>query len=87
MPTSPFFHHAGNGGQQDQRQYHHQIFDNQPADGDLPALAIKELPLLKRAKQDDGTGGRQTEPKTMPVINDHPSTAESAIPSSVATAI
>lgn len=26
-------------------------------------------------------------PKTMPVINDHPSTAESAIPNSVATAI
>ncbi len=51
-----------------------------------PRWLFAELPLLKRAQQDDGTGGRQTEPKTMPVINDHPSTAESAIPS-VATAI
>ncbi|MNR11411.1 hypothetical protein D3C85_1277080 [compost metagenome] len=35
-----FFHHPGDGRQQDQRQDHHQIFNNQPADGDLPTLAV-----------------------------------------------
>ena len=52
-----FFHHAGDGGQQHQRQDHHQIFHNQPAYRDLPALAVYQLSLLKRAQQHHGTGG------------------------------
>ena len=38
-----FFHHSGDGRQQDQRQDHHQIFNDQPADGDLPPLTINKL--------------------------------------------
>ncbi|MNU81360.1 hypothetical protein D3C71_710180 [compost metagenome] len=34
------FNHTGDGRQQNQRQDHHQIFNNQPADGDLPTLAV-----------------------------------------------
>ena len=52
-----FFHHPGNGRQQYQRQHHHQIFNNQPAYRDLPALAVYQLSLFKRAQQHHGTGG------------------------------
>ena len=43
--------------EQDQRQHHYQIFNNQPADCDLSALAVYQLPLFKRAQQHHGTGG------------------------------
>ncbi len=52
-----FFHHSGDSGQQNQRQHHHQVFYNQPANRDLPALAVYQLPLFKRAQQHHGTGG------------------------------
>lgn len=41
-----FLRHTGNRRQQDQRQDHHQVFHNQPADGDLPALAVNQLSFL-----------------------------------------
>ena len=52
-----FFHHPGDGWQQHQRQDHHQVFNNQPAYRDLPALAVYQLSLFKRAQQHHGTGG------------------------------
>ncbi len=56
--VSPF-HHAGNGGQQDQRQHHHQIAEQSASRWRFVALAIRSCRSSKRA-QDDGTGGRQT---------------------------
>lgn len=59
-----FLRHTGNRRQQDQRQDHHRVFHNQPADGDLPALAVNQLSFLQRAAalrywQWRGTGQRR----------------------------
>lgn len=53
--------HVAEGRQQYQRQHHRQIFDDQPADGDLPALAVDQLPLLQRAQQHHGAGGGEAQ--------------------------
>ncbi|MNE44157.1 hypothetical protein D3C80_1383710 [compost metagenome] len=53
--------HIGKCWQQHQGQHHGQIFDNQPADGDLPALAVDQLPFFQGAQQYHGTGGGQTQ--------------------------
>ena len=79
------FHHPGDGGQQNQRQHHYQIFNNQPAYRDLPALAVYQLPLFKRAQHTTVLAVERHSPNTIPVMIDQPSTAESAMPSSVAT--
>lgn len=39
------------------------VFHNQPADGDLPALAVNQLSFLQRAQQHYGTGGGEAQAK------------------------
>ena len=58
-----FLRHTGHCRQQDQRQDHHQVFHNQPADGDLPALTVNQLSFLQGAQQHHGTGGGETQAK------------------------
>ncbi len=74
------FHHAGNGGQQETS-----VSTTSP---DLRQSAsrwrfvraiIKELPLLKRAQQDDGTGGRQDRAQNDAALMTIPARRESAI--------
>jgi len=59
---------AGHGRQQDEGEHHRQILDNQPADGDAPALGLDQPAFLKRAEEHDRTGDRkrQTEDETRP---------------------
>ncbi|MNH10224.1 hypothetical protein D3C79_696960 [compost metagenome] len=54
---------VGEYGEQHQRQHHHQILDDKPADGDTPLLGIDLTPVLQRPQQHYGTGGgeRQAE--------------------------
>jgi hypothetical protein len=40
---------------QDEREHHGQIFDDQPADGDASASRLHQAAFLERAEQDDGT--------------------------------
>ena len=47
--------------QQHQRQHHDEVFDDQPADGDAPALGVEDAALLQRAQQHHGAGDRQRE--------------------------
>ena len=44
---------AGDDRQQDQRQHHGDVLDDQPADGDAPALGLDQSPLLQRPQQHD----------------------------------
>ena len=44
---------------QDEREHHGQVFDDQPADGDAAASRLHQAALLQRAEQDDGTCHRQ----------------------------
>ena len=44
---------------QDEREHHGQVFDDQPADGDAAASRLHQAALLQRAEQNDGTGHRQ----------------------------
>ena len=47
------------GRNQDEREHHGQVFDDQPADGDAAASRLHQAALLKGAEQDDGTRHRQ----------------------------
>ena len=47
--------------QQHQRQHHDEVFDDQPADGDAPALGVDDAALLQRAQQHHGARHRQRE--------------------------
>ncbi len=51
----------GQRRQQHQRQDHHEVLDDQPADGDAAALGLDQPPLLQRAQQHDRAGHRQRE--------------------------
>ena len=55
---STAFENTGQGRQQYQRQHHGEVFDNQPADGDAPAVGFDQAALLQRADQHDGAGDR-----------------------------
>ncbi|MNT27402.1 hypothetical protein D3C72_1630300 [compost metagenome] len=54
---------VGEYGKQHQRQYHHQIFDDEPADGDAALVGIDLAAVLQRPQQHHSTGGgeRQSE--------------------------
>ena len=43
---------------QDEREHHGQVFDDQPADGDAAASGVHQAALLQSAEQDDGTRHR-----------------------------
>ena len=55
--------HAGQRRQEDQRQDHGQVLDDQPADGDPARRAVEHGPRLERAQQDHraGDGEREAE--------------------------
>ncbi|MNG85614.1 hypothetical protein D3C79_443770 [compost metagenome] len=56
-------HHVAEGRQQHQCQHHRQVFHDQPADGDLPALTVDQLTFFQSTQQHHGTGGGQTQPE------------------------
>src|SRR5690349_8325377 len=47
--------------QQDQRQDHHEVLDDQPADGDAAALRVDDAAFLQGTQEHDGAGDRQGE--------------------------
>ena len=55
--------HAGEGRQEHERQHHHHVFDDEPADGDAAAPGLDQPPLLQRTEQNHGArhGQRQAE--------------------------
>ena len=53
------FEHAGEHRQQHQHQHHAEVLDDEPADGDAPALGVKQPPLLEEAQQHHGAGDGQ----------------------------
>jgi hypothetical protein len=50
-----------NRRQQHQRQDHDDVLDDQPTDGDAPALRLDQPALLQRAQQHHGAGDREGE--------------------------
>ena len=52
---------VGDDGQHHQRQHHHQILDDEPADGDAPLQGLQILAALQRPQQHHGTGGGESE--------------------------
>ena len=56
-------HVRGKGRDQDQRQHHGEIFHHQPADGDVAAVAIDQMPVLHRLEQHHGGGDSEREAK------------------------
>ena len=56
----------GDDRQQDQRQHHGEVLDDQPADGDPPALGLDQAPLLQSAQQHHGAGHRQRQAEHQP---------------------
>ena len=80
--------HAGQRRQQDQRQDHGQVLDDQPADGDPAGAGIERAALLQRAQQDDRAGDREREAEDEAGAEaTSPRGGRSPCPSAVATAI
>ncbi|MNX87635.1 hypothetical protein D3C86_1195670 [compost metagenome] len=50
-------------GEQHQGQHHHQILDDEPADGDAPLLGIQLPPALQRPQQHHCAGGGECQPE------------------------
>jgi hypothetical protein len=51
--------HAGEGGQEHQRQDRGEILDDQPAHGDAAVDGVQRVAVFQRAQQDDGAGDRE----------------------------
>ena len=52
--------------QEDQRQDHREVLDDQPADRDAAVLRVELVALLERAQQHDGAGDREREAEDQP---------------------
>ena len=52
---------VGHRRQDHQRQHHREIFDDQPADGDAPALRLDHAPVLQCLQQHDRACHRKGE--------------------------
>jgi hypothetical protein len=50
---------AGNDRQEDEREHHGDVLDDEPAHRDPPPLGLDQPPLLHRAEQDDGARHRK----------------------------
>ena len=51
----------GPGGEKDEGEDHRDVLDDQPADGDAPALRLDDMPFLKRTQQHHGGGDGEGE--------------------------
>jgi hypothetical protein len=45
---------GGKGWQDDEREHHRQIFDDEPAHGDAPIVGVEQTALLQGSQQDHG---------------------------------
>ena len=54
------------GGQNDEGDHHREVLDDQPPDGDAPALAVDKVALLKSADEDDRARDRERKTEDQP---------------------